>query len=225
MNDEFADVTLVSEDRNHIKAHKNILSACSPVFQDIVKLDQGAKPIIYLRGINFSELESIMQFIYLGEATFNEERMNEFIDVAKYLEIKGLCKAETEKNDDEESKQSIIVFVASSNNSEEETMQSSHFMYRTQKENKERRVRVNRKYKCEQCHKMYENSRGLWAHRQSAHEGVRYVCDQCHYQASWPGDLKKHNESKHEGVRYVCDQCGSQFLLQSQLNRHIKSKH
>ena len=80
-NDDFADVTLVTEDRKHIKAHKNILSVCSPVFKDIMKLDQSSKPIIYLRGINFSELESIMQFIYLGEATFYEERMNEFLAV------------------------------------------------------------------------------------------------------------------------------------------------
>ena len=31
-----------------------------------------------------------MQFIYLGEATFYEERMEEFLDVAKSLEIKQL---------------------------------------------------------------------------------------------------------------------------------------
>ena len=31
-NDDFADVTLVTEDMEHIRAHKNILSASSPVF-------------------------------------------------------------------------------------------------------------------------------------------------------------------------------------------------
>ena len=40
---------------------------------------------MYLRGIKYSELDSIMQFIYLGEATFYEERMDEFISVAKLL--------------------------------------------------------------------------------------------------------------------------------------------
>ena len=70
MNDEFADVTLITEDKKHIKAHKNILSASSPVFKDVVKLELGGKPVIYLKSINYSEMESIMQFIYLGEATF-----------------------------------------------------------------------------------------------------------------------------------------------------------
>ena len=41
-------------------------------------------PIIYLRGIQYSEIESILQFIYLGEEKFYEERMNEFPKVLKY---------------------------------------------------------------------------------------------------------------------------------------------
>ena len=53
MNDEFADVTLVSEDKKHIKAHRNILCACSPVFKDILKLDQSAKQIIYVAFFGF----------------------------------------------------------------------------------------------------------------------------------------------------------------------------
>ena len=46
MSDDFTDVTLVCEDKKHIRAHKKILSACSPVFKEIMKLDQSAKPII-----------------------------------------------------------------------------------------------------------------------------------------------------------------------------------
>ena len=32
LNEDFSDVTLVTEDKKHIKANVNILSACSPVF-------------------------------------------------------------------------------------------------------------------------------------------------------------------------------------------------
>ena len=88
MNEDFADVTLVTEDKKQIKANVNILSACSPVFKDIFKKDNKSSTIMYLRGIQYSEMESIMQFIYLGEATFYEERMDEFIAVAKSLEIR-----------------------------------------------------------------------------------------------------------------------------------------
>ena len=37
MNEIFSDVTLVSEDKKKIKAHSNILSACSPFFKDILQ--------------------------------------------------------------------------------------------------------------------------------------------------------------------------------------------
>ena len=98
MNEDYSDVTLVTEDKKQIKANINILSACSPVFKEILKNGNNSNQIMYLRGIQFSEIESIMQFIYLGEATFYKERMDEFLSVAKSLEIKELCNAGTETN-------------------------------------------------------------------------------------------------------------------------------
>ena len=53
----------------------------------VVKRDDS---VIYLRGVLSKELESILQFIYLGQATFYQDRMNEFLNVAKILEIKAL---------------------------------------------------------------------------------------------------------------------------------------
>ena len=88
---DFADVTLVCDDKKSIMAHKNILSACSPVFKNILKLSTKSNhPVIYLMGIQFSEIESILQFMYLGEAKFSKERMNEFLWAVKDLEIKEL---------------------------------------------------------------------------------------------------------------------------------------
>ena len=88
---EFADVTLVTDDKQQIRAHRNILSAASPVFKSIFQLDSSnANPVVYLRGIQHSEIESIMQFIYFGEARFYEERMSEFLMVSKNLQIKDL---------------------------------------------------------------------------------------------------------------------------------------
>ena len=81
---EFADVTLVTDDKQQIRAHRNILSACSPVFKHILNLDSSiANPVIYLRGVQNSEIVSIMQFIYQGKTSFNQERLSELLTVSK----------------------------------------------------------------------------------------------------------------------------------------------
>merc|ERR1711923_475858 len=101
-----SDVTLVTDDKQQIRAHRNILSAASPVFKSIFQIDsKNANQVIYLRGIQHSEMESIMQFIYLGEARFYEERMSEFLQVSRDLEIKALStgipmKDQTDSNDE-----------------------------------------------------------------------------------------------------------------------------
>merc|ERR1712221_16433 len=88
-----ADVTLVCNDKTKFKAHKFVLSACSPVFQSIIDdLPNKDDSFIYFRGIEPQEMKSILQFMYLGQATFYHDRMNEFLDVAKSLEIKEISK-------------------------------------------------------------------------------------------------------------------------------------
>ena len=38
-DDSFSDVTLVTDDKKQIKAHRNILSACSSVFKEILQIN------------------------------------------------------------------------------------------------------------------------------------------------------------------------------------------
>merc|ERR1712126_494460 len=89
---ELTDVTLVCDDRKQFNVHKVVLSACSSVFKSIIKDLPHNSSVIYLRGIQHQEMESILEFMYLGEATLFHERMNEFLDVAKNLEIKQISK-------------------------------------------------------------------------------------------------------------------------------------
>ena len=116
-SEDFADVTLVCDDMKTIKAHRNILSACSPVFKNILLMEsQTNHPVIYLRGIQYPEIESILQFIYLGEAKIYEERMDEIILVSKNLEIKELRKAaevnETQPDPSDETAEDIDENIA-----------------------------------------------------------------------------------------------------------------
>merc|ERR1739844_414689 len=90
--EKHSDVTLVCDDQTQFKAHKIVLRACSPVFKKIIDNNPSQHPLIYLRGIQSYEMESILQFMYLGEGKFYYERMGEFIKVAKDLEVKEISK-------------------------------------------------------------------------------------------------------------------------------------
>ena len=58
----------------------------------IIDNNPSQHPLIYLRGIQSYEMESILQFMYLGEGRFYYERMGELIKVAKDLEVKEISK-------------------------------------------------------------------------------------------------------------------------------------
>ena len=223
MNEDFSDVTLVTEDKKQIKANISILSACSPIFRDILKREKNSSTIMFLRGIQYSEIESILQFIYLGEATFYEERMDEFLAVAKSLEIKELCNAKPESNDEPEEEPSTTDPGTSKENLKEQRIASDHI--REQPPQERGVLGVNGKYDCEPCQKKFSSRMGLHHHKQSVHEGVKYACDQCDYQATQKRKLDIHIQSKHEGVKYACNKCDNQFTKQNNLVKHIKSKH
>merc|ERR1719312_1126026 len=92
-SNNLADVTLVCNDETKFQAHKFVLSACSPLFQSIIDdLPQKEDSCIYLRGVQSQDMKTILQFMYLGQATLSEDKMNEFLGVAKNLEIKDISR-------------------------------------------------------------------------------------------------------------------------------------
>jgi len=67
-SNELTDVTLVSDDKRQMKAHKVVLSACSAVFKSIIKNIPQNSSVIYLRGIQHQEMESILEFIWVKQS-------------------------------------------------------------------------------------------------------------------------------------------------------------
>ena len=106
----FTDVTLVSDDQIQISAHRLVLSACSPVLKDLLLNNPHPHPLLYLRGVKQQELQSILQFMYLGEATILQERINVFLAVANDLDVKELSKDDESKVNNEEE---VKLFVES----------------------------------------------------------------------------------------------------------------
>ena len=64
--EDYKDVTLVCEDRFHVRAHKMILKMVSPVFDNIFSGVHNTDPntVLYLEGVKQQELEELLQFIY-----------------------------------------------------------------------------------------------------------------------------------------------------------------
>ena len=223
-SNELSDITLVSEDKKQFKAHKVVLSASSQVFKTIISENVSSNPIIYLRGIQSHEIESLLQLIYLGEATFYQERMNEFLDVAKNLEIKVISKdIEPPKNEqfnDVEHQE----FDQTNESPASEDLEEKNIKNNIQKQ---RQVTSNydKKYPCDECSHIATTQRHLQTHIKSIHEGVKYPCDQCNLQFSDPGGMRRHKRTIHDGVRYPCDQCNYKATQLHNLNNHIKSRH
>ena len=87
---EFTDVTLACEDGQQMEAHKVILAASSPFFDNILQRNKHSHPLIYLRGFQSQDLLAILDFLYFGEANVYQENLDAFLAIAEELKIKGL---------------------------------------------------------------------------------------------------------------------------------------
>ena len=95
---DFLDVTLACGSNKQIQAHKVILGACSPFFRSILKNNPHQHPLLYLKGVKYEEMLSVLDFIYHGEVNVAQEDLASFLSVAKELEVKGLTQTVQEEN-------------------------------------------------------------------------------------------------------------------------------
>ena len=177
-----------------------------------------------MRGIQSFEIESILQFIYLGEATFYQERMDEFINVAKSLEIKQISKGieipENGQHDNYETKELDPVNELPATDSLPKQISKGI-------QHKSRQLNQNNenKYPCDECNYEAKFPHHLRQHIKSIHERIKYPCDQCNFKATDPSYLRRHIKSIHERVKYPCIQCNYKATVPSALSQHVKSIH
>lgn len=94
---DFFDVTLACDD-DQIQAHKVILSACSPFFRSILRRNRHEHPLLYLKGVKFSDLVSVLTFMYQGEVNVAQDELNTFLAVSEDLKVKGLTQNSSDRN-------------------------------------------------------------------------------------------------------------------------------
>lgn len=86
------DVTLVCADRS-LRAHKVVLSACSPFFERVFRDTPCKHPVIVLKDFKGWLVQAIVDFMYRGEISVPQERLSQLISAGESLQIRGLIGA------------------------------------------------------------------------------------------------------------------------------------
>ena len=220
-DEQFTDVTLACADDKQITAHKVILGSCSSILRNIIMTFPQQNPVIYLKGIKYDEMKSIIDFIYLGETKVKQEEFSSFMQIAQELNIKGLAvnsqeletvhgipKTSGEKNIGvmDDVGEDIVKFMDD----------MGEDIVKTEKNHAERyedflsesslikpKSTKEAKYKCSTCEKKCTDASNLRRHEKAQHEGITYRCDSCDYKAKQPAHLRTHFRSKHSKTQKV----------------------
>ncbi|XP_017077423.1 longitudinals lacking protein, isoforms H/M/V isoform X16 [Drosophila eugracilis] len=88
-NETLVDCTLAAEGK-FLKAHKVVLSACSPYFATLLQEQYDKHPIFILKDVKYQELRAMMDYMYRGEVNISQDQLAALLKAAESLQIKGL---------------------------------------------------------------------------------------------------------------------------------------
>ena len=221
---DFADVTLISDDKVKFSAHKILLSSCSNTFKIILKESVTSIPLLYLGGISSDNLAYILDYIYHGEVNLFQEQLDSFLDSAQKLEIEGLMgnkimKQETHHENTFEPKEL-----------EENKLQEEDELVRMDNKPVVRKKRTNKTFFSNvskidvtslspeeievQIKGLYKKIDGSWS------------CLSCDYtSSSGHSNIRRHVEIHLKGLSYICNLCDKEFGLKNSLNWHKSTVH
>ena len=231
---EFSDVTLVCERGQHIEAHRIILTACSPFFSTMLKGNKHSHPMIYMRGFKTTDLVTIVDFIYHGEANIYQEDLDGFLALAEELQLKGLSGTQ-EKMPNNVEKELEKLYPQKTETRQPLLQEGKHGANPTFSEtfNQTKSYSDNHAIVKVKSDTLVVND--LRAQLDSMMEKVddgenKWKCKVCgkatrgRYAVA-KSDMRRHIETHMEGLSYPCNHCG-QFSRSSQaLKMHIVRHH
>ena len=222
ISDELSDVTFITDDAVMVKANRFVLSAASPLLKELLKTDSAIKSeekVVLLKGIQYLEIKSIIQFIYLGVTKCNTDRLNEFRTAAQNLQIEDL---HIENNSAEYIQNELL---ETSENLENKGLKKPYFEDSSKDSVKNVNTNVVKIYKENFDSGSNSESNSTGNSNFNKHEDVKYSCTFCDYIATQRSNLKTHIQSIHDGKKFHCEVCNKEFASKGYLHQHAKSAH
>ncbi|XP_037094885.1 longitudinals lacking protein-like [Pollicipes pollicipes] len=85
-DEELVDITLCC-DGHKVKAHRMMLSACSPYFRELLKENPCQHPVFFLKDTSIEDLRAVIEFVYKGEVNVSQGQLASFIKTAEMLQV------------------------------------------------------------------------------------------------------------------------------------------
>ena len=201
--DEFYDVTLVSDDEEHVLAHKVVLAASSGFFKNILRKSTHSNPMIFLSGINSKELNFILDYIYYGRVEMYQTEIDDFLNAAQKLRIEGL--------DSKEEGPSTTEDIIGEGKLEPKYEQPKKSMSKKKAETSDSYIIATNN-----VGEIHPDLNKLYTKI-----GDVFSCNKCEKTAKISSDIRRHVEIHIEGLSFECPfNCGQKFRSRVQLKNH-----
>ena len=219
--EEFFDVTLVSDDQKQIMANKVVLSSSSEYFKNILKTNKHSHPMLCLTGLSSEDLDNVLDYIYLGEVQIFQRDIDKFLDIAQKLRLQGLLtskKATDEKNFDNLPKQSM---ETESKLEPEQTLalEESNEVINDWNSGAAEKYASMKSTSVDELEKKIAEYLGK-------NENGEYICNLCGKVGGRnASNMKKHIEIHMDGISFSCTICGKQLKSRNLLSNHKSRFH
>ena len=222
---DFADVTLACEDGKQFEAHKVILASSSPFFQNLLRRNKHAHPLIYMRGLKSEDLVAIMDFLYCGEANVYQENLDSFLAIAEELQLKGLAgKANNDELETPKKRKVPVYKNEPSISSFSESPQDQIMTTEYETSIGTMSLTSNFPKDFQELDKQ-STSMMMKTTSKGANGNPLYRCTVCGKEAQM-SNLKGHIEAHHlDGISLPCNQCKKTFRSRNSLRVHCYSYH
>ena len=227
----FTDVTLACVDGKQLEAHKVILAASSPFFQNLLRKNKHSHPIVYLKGMKSEELVAMLDFLYYGEANVYQDNLDAFLAIAEEFQLKGLTGKIDEEEVKEETQKPKVFHPTQKQYQPKQTSSNGQLPHNEIASNIFKKpdnvVAIPNNFSNdfkeldEKVNSMMEKSENLLPNGQRK----AHTCKVCGKEGHG-NDIKKHIESNHlEGVCIPCNLCEKTFRLRRTLHQHALECH